>query len=322
MLLANSSGFTAFTMLLDDSSRCAIIHFRQLLLLLLSSYFYFLFYTITIMPSPLPPTSNHISTDRGDDISSVTSSLIGSNSHDAEFSSRNEVEISEDSTALETADEIIIDDEVEIREKTKTWSRKKHARSEVWKFFEVFKEMMYKSWAFCSLCQSDVYYTDTMSTGMLLRHLRKHHREEYNNVLDAEVQKQKKPKLDTDQPKIAGFVTYFPTFQKSYINWMVQTYQPISCCENSAFRTLCQSLNIKAPILGREKVRCLLTKEVLELRADVTTALKGMYFSATMDAWTANNNVNYSTCTVHFIDKKNMDLTPFCSWNLQEDRHI
>ncbi len=171
--------------------------------------------------------------------------------------------------------------------------------------------MKYKSWAFCSLCQSDVYYMDTMSTGMLLRHLRKHHREEYNNVLDAEVQKQKKPKLDTDQPKILGFVTYFPTFQKAYINWMVQTYQPISCCENSAFRTLCQSLNIKDHILGREKVRCLLTKEVLELRADVTTALKGMYFSATTDAWTANNNVNYSTCTVHFIDKKTWILHHF-----------
>jgi hypothetical protein len=146
---------------------------------------------------------------------------------------------------------------------------------------------------------------------MLLRHLRKHHREEYSNVLDAEVQKRKKSKLADDQPKISGFVTYFPTFQKAYINWMVQTHQPISCCENSAFRAMCQSLNIKAPILGREKVRCLLTKEVLELRADVTTALKGMYFSATTDAWTANNNINYSTCTVHFIDRKTWILHHF-----------
>jgi hypothetical protein len=122
-------------------------------------------------------------------------------------------------------------------------------------------------------------------------------------VLEADTQKQKKTKIDTSlQPKMSNFITYFPTFQKAYINWLVQTYQPISSCENLAFRTLCQSLNVKAPILGREKVRCLLTKEVLEVRAAVTTALKGMYFSATTDAWTANNNVNYSTCTVHFID--------------------
>jgi hypothetical protein len=66
--------------------------------------FYFLF--CTIMPSPLPHTSNHISTDSGDDISSVTSSPIGSNSHDAEFYSRNELEISKDSTELETTDQI------------------------------------------------------------------------------------------------------------------------------------------------------------------------------------------------------------------------
>jgi hypothetical protein len=36
-----------------------------------------------------------------------------------------------------------------------------------------------------------------------------------------------------------------------------------------------------------------------------------MYFSATTDAWTANNNVNYSTCTVHFIDKKTWILHRF-----------
>jgi hypothetical protein len=119
---------------------------------------------------------------------------------------------------------------------------------------------------------------------MLLGHQRKHHREEYNHVLDAEVQEQKKLKVDVDQLKSSGYVTYFSTFQKAYINWMVQTYQPFTSCENLAFRTLCQSLNIQAPILGQKKVRCLLTKEVLELRADVTTALKRMYCSATMNA--------------------------------------
>jgi hypothetical protein len=107
-------------------------------------------------------------------------------------------------------------------------------------------------------------------------------------VLEADTQKQKKTKLDTSlQPKNSNFITYFPTFQKAYINWLVQTYQPLSSCENLAFRTLCQSLNVKAPILGHEKVRCLLTKEVLEVRAAVKTALMGMYFSATTDAWTA-----------------------------------
>jgi hypothetical protein len=51
------------------------------------------------------------------------------------------------------------------------------------------------------------------------------------------------------------FVSYFPTYEKAFLNWMVQTYQPLTACENRAFRTLCQSLNVKAPLLGHEKVR-------------------------------------------------------------------
>jgi hypothetical protein len=53
----------------------------------------------------------------------------------------------------------------------KARKNKKNARSEVWKYFEVFKDTAYKSWTYCSLCKSKVYYTDTMSTGMLTRHL-------------------------------------------------------------------------------------------------------------------------------------------------------
>jgi hypothetical protein len=48
---------------------------------------------------------------------------------------------------------------------------KKNARSEVWKHFQVFKERLYKSWTFCIHCNRNVFYTDTMSTGMLIRHL-------------------------------------------------------------------------------------------------------------------------------------------------------
>ncbi len=71
----------------------------------------------------------------------------------------------------------------------KARKNKKNARSEVWKYFEVFKDPAYKSWTYCSLCKSEVYYTDTMSTGMLTRHLWQYHKVEYNNVLASEVSK-------------------------------------------------------------------------------------------------------------------------------------
>jgi hypothetical protein len=51
-------------------------------------------------------------------------------------------------------------------------------------------------------------------------------------------------------------------------------------------------------------VRCLLSKEAAEVRSDLKSALKGLYYASTTDAWTANNNLSYSTCTVHFIEKK------------------
>jgi hypothetical protein len=71
---------------------------------------------------------------------------------------------------------------------------KKNARSEVWKHFQVFKERLYKSWTFCIHCNRNVFYTDTMSTGMLIWHLRKHHRDQYDAFIEVEVEKEKKEK--------------------------------------------------------------------------------------------------------------------------------
>jgi hypothetical protein len=99
-------------------------------------------------------------------------------------------------------------------------------------------------------------------------------------------------------------VTYTPSYEKCFLDFVVETYQPISICEHCTYRALCNSLNIKATIYGHEKAYRLISKEVIDIRQGITAALKGMYFAVTTDAWTANNNVNYTTCTVHFIDKK------------------
>jgi len=44
---------------------------------------------------------------------------------------------------------------------------------------------------------------------------------------------------------------------------------------------------------------------------ELKKALRGVYFSCTTDAWTANNNLSYTTCTVHFIDKRTWILHRF-----------
>jgi len=193
---------------------------------------------------------------------------------------------------------------------------KKNARSEVWKHFQVFKERLYKSWTFCIHCNRNVFYTDTMSTGMLIRHLRKHHRDQYDAFIEVEVEKEKKEEKKrkttaSGQKKVTGFMSYFPNHEKALINWVIKTYQPLTACEEESFRQYSQSLNLKAPVIGREKLRTLLSKEAADVRGDIKKSLKGLYFASTTDSWTAINNTSYSTCTVHFIDKRTWILHRF-----------
>jgi len=193
---------------------------------------------------------------------------------------------------------------------------KKHGRSSVWKYFLVFKERRYKAWTYCTSCQRNIFYTDTMSTGMLLRHLRKYHRDKFDELIELEVENMKeaeeKAQIAADsQKKITGFVTYLPSSEKAFVRWVIETFQPLTCCEEPSFRTYCQSLSLKAPLIGREKLRLLLTKEAAEVRSDIKKILTGLYFACTTDSWTASNNMNYSTCTVHFIDKRTWILHRF-----------
>jgi hypothetical protein len=74
-------------------------------------------------------------------------------------------------------------------------------------------------------------------------------------LLEQDVEKKKKVQKTSEcQAKISGFVAYFSSFEKAYMHWVIQTYQPLSSCTNLAFRTMCQSLNIKTPFIGRERL--------------------------------------------------------------------
>jgi hypothetical protein len=63
---------------------------------------------------------------------------------------------------------------------------KKNAKAGVWKFFEVYSDKALRHMAYCTICQADVNYTLTMSTGMLTRHTRSKHRREYEAMLEEE----------------------------------------------------------------------------------------------------------------------------------------
>jgi hypothetical protein len=94
---------------------------------------------------------------------------------------------------------------------TNAKASKRCGRSAVWKYFQVYKEAKFKAWTFCTLCSKQVNCTDTMSTGMLLRHLRKCHRTKYDLVLKLDVENRKKiQKTSECQAKI---LVLLPTSQ-------------------------------------------------------------------------------------------------------------
>ena len=139
---------------------------------------------------------------------------------------------------------------------------KKNGRSDIWKYFDVFAGKQYKDYAFCTLCQSEVYYTMTMSTGMLTRHLKKFHREEYNSMVELQTTKKHKvDSVDLSQVSLSKFLVGAPSFEGALLTWMIDTYQPISACEHPSFRAMVQSLNPKAQVVGREKLKAMIAKQ-------------------------------------------------------------
>jgi hypothetical protein len=146
---------------------------------------------------------------------------------------------------------------------------------------------------------------------MLTRHVRVKHRALYDEMLEEEMAKRLKTETSSEslgsskvQSSIESFVAYAPSFERSLMSWIVQTYQPLSACEHPSFREMCRSLNLKAPTVGVYKVQSLLSSECARLKVKLRTILEGAAISVTTDAWTSCNNVTFITCTAHFIHPK------------------
>ena len=97
-----------------------------------------------------------------------------------------------------------------------------------------------------------------------------------------EAKKQKTGEEDSELKQTNIYVHHAPTFEKCCIDWIIATYQPLSMIEESTFRKMCCSLNSKAPIIGKDKVRQLFYVECAKARSEVQSILKGN--SATITA--------------------------------------
>lgn len=185
---------------------------------------------------------------------------------------------------------------------------RKGKKSWVWMHFKKLPDIK-ASHALCLLCNKDVFYSATHSTGMLERHIKRHHARFFQEALKAGVKKKRVPVVQGgSQSSIDCFVVSCPDFEQCLIDWAVTTYQPIRCVEEKSFRLLCHSLNKKAPVLSREKLSTMLQLEYLTVQGKVKAILHKRYFALTTDSWTSVANHGYTTCTAHFINKETWQL--------------
>jgi len=123
---------------------------------------------------------------------------------------------------------------------------KKNAKSAIWKFFEIYSDKHLKHLAHCKICNEDINYTLTMSTGMLTRHLSRKHREEYAEMLEQDALSKVQASscsmissLDVAvkvQSSIESYVKFGPAFEMKLLDWIIQTYQPLHVCEHPSFQ--------------------------------------------------------------------------------------
>jgi len=178
-----------------------------------------------------------------------------------------------------------------------------------------------KAYCFCMLCCKDVKYGLSRSTGMLERHIKVHHLKIYNKRSSEQAAERLKAESGisdciitpsttalTAKSSISTFLTACPNFESALLHWMIKTYQPLCVTECSEFRTMCQSLNKRCPLLGRERIGRLITHEYHTIQQKLILALKKRHFALTTDAWTSLAKTGYVTCTTHFIDRETWKL--------------
>ena len=153
-----------------------------------------------------------------------------------------------------------------------------------------------------------VSYGEAKSTGHLSRHLDTYHPEvvEANN---------KKEAASKQGGNIQNYLSSTVSFGEKFMDWVVESYQPISICESESFRAMMKSVNKDCPNLDSKSIMAKLKKREQKARLTMKEYLKDRDVSITLDHWTSAANVNYVAQTAHFIDHnfEIVKLTLACS---------
>ena len=152
-----------------------------------------------------------------------------------------------------------------------TLKRNMHGKDEVWEFFQIYNDKKFTVLAFCILCNSAVNYGRTHSTSNLEKHLQRHHKKGYKNVMCERANKRLKLReanvTSTGiQQKLTNLMDSSTVeYQECLRHWMNDSYQPLSANQKDSFRKLTHSLNRKAPVIVEDKVRSLLSMKSFKL---------------------------------------------------------
>ncbi len=126
--------------------------------------------------------------------------------------------------------------------KRKVYTFKSSESSWIWSHFDKLENN--KVFAFCRLFQKEVYYSKCYSTGMLIRHVKNHHKGVYSHHLKSVANTV--PRLEVDlkrQGSLESSLIPCSKFETCLVNWMIATYQPLGCCKDPTFREMCLFLN-------------------------------------------------------------------------------
>jgi hypothetical protein len=159
--------------------------------------------------------------------------------------------------------------------------------NEVWQYFRVYNEKRFKTHAYCGLCNKDVFYGLSHATGNLEKHMSRHHKEDYKEIMCERANKRQctaSIHSSQAQTKLTNYVTKCPEYEESLTKWMIQTYQPLKTVEDETFHDMLFSLNKTAPVVSFGKIRTLMSTRYYDSHHTITKILKGKTVALTTDA--------------------------------------
>jgi hypothetical protein len=106
--------------------------------------------------------------------------------------------------------------------------------------WDYFSSKVGKEYPVCKLCDQMINYGASKSTSKLTNHVFHKHRGNYDAYMELEAGKKRKL-----SGNILNFVVSGGDYMKEYLRWIIETFQPISTCDNPFFRRMLNAYSSK-----------------------------------------------------------------------------